>query len=62
MVLHRRRIHTLQYLLVGVGLIIFYVLLLALSEHLPFNAAYGVLALTIVGLVAAYAAASFQQS
>ncbi len=60
-ILNRRRIHPFQYLLVGLALVIFYVLLLALSEHVPFNAAYGVSALTIVGLVTAYAAASFRQ-
>ena len=60
-ILNRRRIHPFQYLLVGLALVIFYVLLLALSEHLPFDVAYGVSALTIVGLVSAYAAASFRQ-
>ena len=60
-VLNRRRIHPFQYLLVGLALVIFYVLLLALAEHMPFNAAYGVSAAVIVGMVTAYAAASFRQ-
>jgi inner membrane protein len=60
-ILNRRRIHPFQYLLVGLALVIFYVLLLALSEQMPFDAAYGLAALTIVGLVTAYAAASFRQ-
>lgn len=60
-VLNRRRIHPFQYILVGLGLVIFYVLLLALSEQLPFDAAYGLSALTIIGLITAYAAASFRQ-
>jgi inner membrane protein len=60
-VLNRRRIHSFQYLLVGLALVIFYVLLLALAEQMPFDAAYGVAALTIVGLVTAYAAASLRQ-
>ena len=60
-ILNHRRIHPFQYLLVGLALVIFYVLLLALSEQLPFDAAYGLSALTIMGLVAAYAAASFRQ-
>lgn len=59
--LNRRRIHPFQYLLVGLALVIFYVLLLALSEQMPFDAAYGLSAVTIVGLVSAYAAASFRQ-
>jgi inner membrane protein len=60
-ILNRLRIHPFQYLLVGLALVIFYVLLLALSEQMPFDAAYGLAGLTIVGLVTAYAAASFRQ-
>ncbi len=60
-VLNRRRIHPFQYILVGLALVIFYVLLLALSEQMPFDAAYGLSAVVIVGLVTAYAAASFRQ-
>ena len=60
-VLNRRRIHPFQYILVGLALVIFYVLLLALSEQMPFDAAYGLAALVTVGLVTAYAAASFRQ-
>lgn len=60
-ILNRRRIHPFQYILVGLALVIFYVLLLAFSEHMSFDAAYGLAALVIVGLVTAYAAASFRQ-
>ncbi|MDO7852864.1 cell envelope integrity protein CreD [Hymenobacter convexus] len=60
-VLTRRRFHPFQYILVGLALVIFYVLLLALAEQMPFNAAYGLSALVIVGLVTSYAAASFRQ-
>jgi inner membrane protein len=60
-VLNRRRIHPFQYILVGLALVIFYVLLLALSEQMPFDAAYGLSALVIVGLITAYTAASFRQ-
>ena len=41
-VLNRRRFHPFQYILVGLALVIFYVLLLALSEQMPFNAAYAI--------------------
>ena len=60
-VLNRRRIHPFQYILVGLALVIFYVLLLALSEQMAFDAAYGLSALVIVGMITAYAAASFRQ-
>ncbi|WP_303310474.1 cell envelope integrity protein CreD [Hymenobacter sp. BT730] len=60
-VLNRKRIHPFQYILVGLGLVIFYVLLLALSEHMSFNAAYALAGLAIIGLVTAYAASIFRQ-
>lgn len=39
-VLNRLRVHPIQYLLVGSALIVFFLLLVSLSEHLPFAAAY----------------------
>ena len=49
------RLQPLAYLLVGAALALFYLLLLALSEHVGFPAAYGVAAAAIAGLVSAYA-------
>jgi inner membrane protein len=54
-VLGALRIHPLQYLLVGCGLCLFYLLLLSFAEHIGFNAAYGIATAGIVGLIAAYA-------
>jgi inner membrane protein len=54
-VLGTLRIHPLQYLLVGCGLCLFYLLLLSFAEHVGFNAAYGIATTGIVGLIAAYA-------
>jgi inner membrane protein len=56
---HRRPVHLLQYLIVGVALVIFYTLLLALAEHLGFNAAYALATLIITGLVVLYARGIF---
>lgn len=53
----RRRIHPLQYVLVGCALCLFYLLLLAFTEQLPFAAAYAIATAGIVGLISAYAAA-----
>jgi inner membrane protein len=39
-VLARARVHPIQYLLVGLALALFYLLLLSLSEHMPFGIAY----------------------
>ncbi len=59
-VMNRRRIHPIQYLLVGVGLILFYVLLLSLSEHIPFGAAYLAASGAIVALITAYSRVLFK--
>ncbi|MCX7197493.1 MAG: cell envelope integrity protein CreD [Proteobacteria bacterium] len=47
-------IHPMQYGFVGAALAIFFLLLLALSEHLPFAVAYGTAAVACVLLVTAY--------
>jgi inner membrane protein len=53
-VLGRLRIHPFQYLLVGFALVLFYVLLLSLSEHIGFDAAYAAAAVATIGLIAGY--------
>lgn len=54
--LRRAPIHPLQYLLVGLALATFFLLLIAFSEHLPFAAAYGLAAAACIGLIAHYLA------
>jgi len=53
-ILRRSPIHPMQYLLVGLALAIFFLLLIAFSEHLPFYAAYGLSAVACIGLIATY--------
>ncbi|MCP4116112.1 MAG: cell envelope integrity protein CreD [Desulfobacteraceae bacterium] len=52
-VINRKRVHPIQYILIGLAIILFYVLLLALSEHLNFDLAYilsaGAITTTITG-------------
>ena len=55
-ILRRSPIHPMQYLLVGLALAIFFLLLIAFSEHLPFYAAYGLSATACIGLIATYLA------
>ncbi len=50
-------IHPIQYLLVGVALIVFYALMLAFSEHIAFNPAYILAAVLTLFLITAYTAA-----
>ncbi len=60
-ILQKLRIHPIQYLLVGLALCIFYTLLIALSEHIGFSAAYITSALAVIGLVVYYARSVFKQ-
>jgi inner membrane protein len=48
------RLHPMQYLLVGLALATFYLLLLALSEHIGFAVSYGVAAAALVALITTY--------
>ncbi len=52
------RLHPIQYLLVGVALVIFYTLLISLAEHIGFNLAYVVSSLGTVSLIGLYVRAS----
>jgi inner membrane protein len=55
-VLTQRRVHPVQYLLVGLALALFFLLLLSLSEHLGFGAAYALAATACVLLLGVYGA------
>jgi inner membrane protein len=58
----RNRLHPLQYLLVGLALSMFYLLLIALSEHVAFAVAYVVAALALVLLIGLYIAGALRSS
>jgi inner membrane protein len=51
-----RRVHVVQYLLIGAALALFFCLLLALSEVIGFTLAYLLAALMTTGLIGAYLA------
>ncbi len=53
-VINKKRIHPIQYLLIGLAVILFYVLLLAISEHANFDAAYLLAAGAITVLITGY--------
>ncbi len=48
------RVHPIQFLMLGGALCLFYLLLLSLSEHMPFVLAYVLANVSVVGMVAAY--------
>jgi len=56
-ILNRKLLHPIQYLLVGSGLVLFYILLLSLSEHMSFPLAYFLAALSLILLVSFYSRA-----
>jgi inner membrane protein len=61
-VMNHRRIHPLQYALVGLALALFYLLLVAFSEHLGFNLAYGVAAGTVTVMIGLYSIPAFRST
>ncbi|NDV77604.1 cell envelope integrity protein CreD [Dysgonomonas sp. 511] len=58
--LSKRRIHPVQYLLVSCALVLFYSLLLAISEHLSFSLSYLISASATTILVTAYSSTMFK--
>ena len=53
-VLSKKRIHPVQYILIGIANAVFYLLLLAISEHLSFNLSYFLSALMVTALTSIY--------
>ena len=60
-VLKKQKVHPLQYGLVGAALVIFFILLLSLSEHLGFDPAYFVAASATILLITFYSRSIFSE-
>lgn len=56
-----RKLHPIQYLLVGAGIVLFYLLLLSLSEQMRFPWAYAVSSLGVVAVITGYAHGVFER-
>jgi inner membrane protein len=56
-VINKQRIHPIQYILIGMAILIFYTLVLSLSEHINFNLAYIISALSVTMIISGYAKA-----
>lgn len=50
----KTRVHIIQYAIIGISLILFYLLLISLSEQIPFMIAYIYAASTIIGIITLY--------
>ena len=59
-ILNNKIIHPIQYLLVSAGLVIFYILLLSLSEQIGFNKAYLLASAGIISLITIYTSSVFR--
>ncbi len=53
-IITKQRIHPFQYILVGFAILVFYLLLLSISEQLGFNIAYFISAAAVIIMVFAY--------
>ncbi len=60
-VLKKQKVHPLQYGLVGAALVIFFILLLSLSEHIGFDPAYGVASVATILLITLYSRSIFSE-
>ncbi|HEX6914468.1 MAG TPA: cell envelope integrity protein CreD [Chitinophagaceae bacterium] len=58
--MQRRPFHPVQYILVGLALVIFYTLLLSVGEFIPFDFAYILAAVATVSLISLYAQSHFK--
>lgn len=55
-----RRLHPAQYILIGLAQMVFYLLLLSLSEYIGFDLGFVIAAVATVGLIGLYAGAAFK--
>lgn len=53
-VIKKKRVHIIQYILIGAAMVLFYTLLLALSEHIGFNLAYVTATMATVLLIGSF--------
>jgi inner membrane protein len=58
--MQKRPFHPVQYVLVGIALVIFYTLLLSISEYLSFDTAYIIASLATILLISLYAKGHFK--
>lgn len=53
-IINRRRVHPIQYTLIGLAILLFYTLLISLSEYIHFNYAYILSASAITSVITVY--------
>jgi inner membrane protein len=61
-IINKQSIHPIQYILIGMAILIFYTLVLSLSEHIHFNFAYILSAVSVSLIISGYAKAIISNS
>ncbi len=61
-IINKQRIHPIQYILIGMAILIFYTLVLSLSEYMHFNYAYILAASSVTLIISGYAKAIISDS
>lgn len=61
-VFSKQSVHPFQYILVGLALVLFYVLLISLSEHISFHFAYLIAGLAVLAMTGLYAMSILRKS
>ncbi|MBN1664060.1 MAG: cell envelope integrity protein CreD [Deltaproteobacteria bacterium] len=61
-IINKRRVHPIQYILIGLAILLFYTLVLSLSEHMHFNYAYILSATAVTFMITGYAKAIVSNS
>ena len=56
-VINKQKIHPIQYILIGIAILIFYTLVLSLSEHMNFNVAYILSSVSVTLIISGFAKA-----
>lgn len=54
-IFNKKEVHPLQYILIGLGLCLFYTLLVSISEHSNFDLAYGIASISVISMIGLYA-------
>jgi len=59
-ILNKTKIHPFQYALVGLGLCLFYIILVAITEHTDFNVAFALSAGAVIAMITLYSLSIFK--
>ena len=61
-IMNKVRVHPIQYLLIGLAIMLFYSLLISISEHTNFNFAYIISSISVIALISGYAKAILKKT